>query len=137
MPIEESETDATISLSNPYLISYRSFSHHGTFSINDIFAVVFGTKYNKFDHYDEDNAYVKIKCTSQENYMIPTSYKNLTWSEHEELEESSEVNKITDYTLQVEKHSHLECFEPLGSYSSLHQSVYGVRVIIRNTKRRK
>ena len=113
MPIEESETDATISIIQSIFDKLSViFSTHGTFSINDIFFVVFGTKYNKFDHYDEDNAYVKDKMHIIENYMIPTSYKNLTWSEHEELEESSEVNKITDYTLQVEKHSHLDALSP-------------------------
>ena len=137
-PIDDSETDATISIIQSIFDKLSViFSTHGTFSINDIFFVVFGTKYNKFDQYDENNSYVKDKLHLIENYMIPTSYKNLTWLEPEESEECSEVNKITDYTLQIERHSHMECFEPSGSYSSIHQAVYGIRVIVRNSKEKK
>lgn len=138
MPIEDSETDATISIIQSIFDKLSViFSTHGTFSINDIFFVVFGTKYNKYDHYDENNGYVKGKMHIIENYMIPTNYKNLTWFEPEESEQCSEVNKITDFTIQVEKHTHMECFEPMGSYCSLHQCVYGIRIIIRNSKEKK
>ena len=111
------------------------FSTYGTYSTNDVYYVVFGTKYNKFDTYDAENAYNKDKLDLIEKYIIPIGYKNLPWSEcnHDELE----TNKIVDVTLQIDKYAHLECFEPTTMYSSIHQSVYGVRILIRNTNDKK
>ena len=62
---------------------------------------------------------------------MPIGYKNLPWSDC--VNANDDVDKITDLTLQIDKYSHLECFEPTTMYSSIHQSVYGLRILVRNT----
>jgi hypothetical protein len=61
--------------------------------------------------------------------MIPVGYKSTAWSISKEPEN---VNRITDKVIKPECYSHIECFEPVTLYSSLHQSVYGIRVLVRN-----
>ena len=132
VPIEDKEMDNTLNIVQSIFDKLSIvFSTYGTYSTNDVYYVVFGTKYNKFDTYDEQNNYNKDKIDLIEKYILPIGYKNLPWSEcnHDELE----TNKIVDVTLQIDKYAHLECFEPTTMYSSIHQSVYGVRILIRNT----
>ena len=107
------------------------FSTYGTYSMNDVYYVVFGTKYNSFDTYDKENTYISDKLELIEKYIMPIGYKNLPWSECNNVED--EIDKITDITLQIDKYSHMECFEPTTMYSSIHQSVMGLRILVRNT----
>ena len=136
VPIEDKEMDSTLNIVQSIFDKLSIvFSTYGTYSTNDVYYVVFGTKYNKFDTYDAENAYNKDRIDLIEKYILPIGYKNLPWSEcnHDELE----TNKIVDVTLQIDKYAHLECFEPTTMYSSIHQSVYGVRILIRNTNDKK
>jgi ATP-dependent Lon protease len=136
IPIEDSDMDNTLTIVQSIFDKLSIvFSTYGTYSVNDVYYVVFGTKYNKFDTYDNESAYNKDRLDLIEKYVIPIGYKNLPWSEcnHEELE----TNKIVEVTLQIDKYAHLECFEPTTMYSSIHQSVYGVRTLIRNTTDKK
>ena len=51
------------------------FSTYGTNNIKDIYYVVFGTKYNSIDTYDENNKYVTKKIELIEKYLIPVDIK--------------------------------------------------------------
>ena len=107
------------------------FSTYGTYSIIDVYYVVFGTKYNNFDTYDKENKFMADKIELIEKYVMPIGYKNLPWSECSNSDDN--IDKITDVTLQIDKYSHMECFQPTTMYSSIHQSVFGLRILIRNT----
>jgi len=112
------------------------FSTYGTYSIQDIYYVVFGSKYDSMDTYNKNNSYLHDKLQLLEKYMIPIGYKNIPWTECE-TPEDEDIDKLTDYTIQIDKCPHLECFEPTTLYTSLHQSVYGVRVLIRSSADKK
>ena len=51
------------------------FSTYGTYSIQDIYYVVFGTKYNKLDTYEENNTLINDKMEIIEKYLIPVDIK--------------------------------------------------------------
>ena len=110
------------------------FSTYGTYSIEDIYYVVFGTKYNKLDTIEEADILFNDKMELIEKYLIPVGYKNLPWNN---CTNKDTINKITDYTIQIDKSPHMECFEPSTMFHSLYQSVYGIRIIIRNTTDKK
>jgi len=107
------------------------FSTHGSSSIKDICYVVFGVKYNRLCNYDENDILLVNKLEILEKYMIPVGFKNITWAECD-MDKNDQINKITENCLNVDNHPHIECFEPSTMYSSIHQSVYGVRVLLRN-----
>jgi len=137
MPISETDMNGTLTIIQTIFDKLSVvFSTYGTYSINDIYYVVFGTKYNSIDSYDKENAYISSKLALIEKYLIPVGYKNLPWKEVEVSDEDI-MNKITSYTIQIDKSSHLECFEPSTMYSSVHQSVYGLRTVIRNSEDKK
>ena len=136
IPIHEKEMNNTLTIIQTIFDKLSViFSTYGTNNIKDIYYVVFGTKYNSIDLYDENNKYITKKIELIEKYLIPVGYKNLPWKEPENNEDL--INKITDYTIQVDKSCHMECFEPSTMYYSLHQSVYGIRIIIRNSSEKK
>lgn len=136
MPIPEPDMNNTLTIIQTIFDKLSIiFSTYGTYSINDIYYVVFGTKYNSIDTYEKSNLYISKKLELIEKYIIPVGYKNLPWKEASSEEEI--MNKITSYTIQIDKASHIECFEPSTMYSSIHQSVYGIRIIIRNTNDKK
>ena len=112
------------------------FSTHGTYSIKDVCYVVFGVKYNRLCSYDVSNNIQTSKLDILEKYMVPIGFKNIPWSECD-MVNNEQHNKITEHSLNVEIHPHLECFEPTTMYSSIYQSVYGIRVILRNSNDKK
>ena len=137
MPISESDMNNTLTIIQTIFDKLSIiFSTYGTYSIKDIYYVVFGTKYESIDNYDKKNLYVSNKLELIEKYLIPVGYKNLPWKEADTSDEDI-MNKITSYTIQIDKSSHIECFEPSTMYSSIHQSVYGLRTIIRNSEDKK
>ncbi len=108
------------------------FSTHGTSSIQDICYVVFGVKYDRLCNYDPENDVLLVnKLEILEKYLIPVGFKNITWTECD-IDKNDQINKITDSCLNVDIYPHIECFEPSTMYSSIHQSVYGIRVLLRN-----
>jgi len=112
------------------------FSTHGTSSIKDICYVIFGVKYNRLYKYSPSNNIILDKLDILEKYFVPIGFKNLPWTDSEP-ESTEHIDKITDYTINIEAQPHLECFEPSTMYSSIHQSVYGVRVLLRNENDKK
>ena len=135
IPIHDNEMDNTLVIIQTIFDKLSViFSTYGTYSVEDIYYVVFGTKYNKLDTYDTSDSEINNKIKLIENYMIPVGYKNLPWNE---CSNSSSINKIIDSTIQIDKTPHLECFEPSTMFHSLYQSVYGIRIIIRNTTDKK
>jgi ATP-dependent Lon protease len=136
IPINDSEMDSTLAIIQSIFDKLSIvFSTYGTYNINDVYYVVFGTKYNNYDTYDKENKYLNDKLELIEKYVLPIGYKNLPWTECNN--DNDNINKITDYTLQIDKYPHLECFEPTSMYSSIHQSVFGMRILIRNTNDKK
>jgi len=105
------------------------FTNYGANSIQDIAYVVFGARYNKLQSISDTDAIQLSKLELIEKYVVPIGYKNTTWSAVKEPENG---NRITDKVAKPELHAHMECFEPVTLYSSLHQSVYGIRIISRN-----
>ena len=136
IPINDNEMDNTLATIQSIFDKLSIvFSTYGTYNINDVYYVVFGTKYNNYDTYDKDNKYLSDKLELIEKYVLPIGYKNLPWTDCNN--DNDNINKITDYTLQIDKYPHLECFEPTSMYSSIHQSVFGMRILIRNTNDKK
>jgi ATP-dependent Lon protease len=132
IPISEKDMDDTLATIQSIFDKLSIvFSTYGTYSINDVYYVVFGTKYNKFDNYDENNKFIRDKLELLEKYTMPIGYKNLPWSDCNN--DNEEIEKITDITLQIDKYAHIECFEPTTMYSSIHQSVFGLRILVRNS----
>ncbi len=135
IPIHDNEMDNTLTIIQTIFDKLSViFSTYGTYSIQDIYYVVFGTKYNKLDTYDDSDKQINDKIELIEKYMIPIGYKNLPWNN---CSKNDSVNKITDCTIQIDKTPHLECFEPSTMFHSLYQSVYGIRIIIRNSNDKK
>ena len=135
IPIQSNEMDNTLTIIQTIFDKLSViFSTYGTYSIQDIYYVVFGTKFNKFDTYNEDDKLISSKIDIIEKYLIPVGYKNLPWNN---CTKNDPISKITDYTIQIDKSPHLECFEPSTMFHSLYQSVYGLRIIIRNTNDKK
>lgn len=131
IPIQDNEMDNTLTIIQTIFDKLSViFSTYGTYSIQDIYYVVFGTKYNKLDTYESNNDEINNKIELIEKYMIPVGYKNLPWNNCTKTEK---INKITDSTIQIDKTPHMECYEPSTMFHSLYQSVYGIRVIIRNS----
>ena len=131
IPIQDNEMDNTLTIIQTIFDKLSViFSTYGTYSIQDIYYVVFGTKYNKLDTYENNNDEINNKIELIEKYMIPVGYKNLPWNNCTKTEK---INKITDSTIQIDKTQHMECYEPSTMFHSLYQSVYGIRVIIRNS----
>jgi ATP-dependent Lon protease len=112
------------------------FSTHGTYLIKDIYFIVFGVKYNNMCDYNEHDTMQRSKLEILEKYMIPIGFKNIAWVEYDN-EMNNQVDKITDTTLNIENYAHIDCFEPSTMYSSIHQSVYGLRVLLRNSADKK
>ena len=132
LPLSEKDTTKTIEEIQKIFDKLSIlFSTHGTHSIEDICYVVFGVKYNKLYTYDPQNIVMVDKLAILEKYMIPIGFKNVPWAECAAVT-GEQIDKIIDYTINIEPQPHLECFEPSTMYSSLHQSVYGVRVLLRN-----
>jgi hypothetical protein len=137
MPIPESDMNNTLTIIQTIFDKLSIiFSTYGTYSINDIYYVVFGTKYESIDTYDKKNLYISSKLDLIEKYLIPVGYKNLPWKEVSSNDDDI-MNKMTSHTIQIDKSVHLECFEPSTMYSSIHQSVYGLRTIIRHSEEKK
>ena len=135
IPIQDNEMDNTLTIIQTIFDKLSViFSTYGTFSIEDIYYVVFGTKYNKLDTIEEADILFNDKMELIEKYLIPVGYKNLPWNN---CTNKDTINKITDYTIQIDKSPHMECFEPSSMFHSLYQSVYGIRIIIRNTTDKK
>ena len=107
------------------------FSTHGTHYMKDICYVVFGVKYNNLHTYEPTNKFIVDKLDILEKYMLPIGFKNVPWIECDSIN-NIQIDKVTDYTINVEPQPHFECFEPSTMYSSIHQSVYGLRVLLRN-----
>ena len=136
IPIDDKEMDTTLSIIQTIFDKLSIiFSTYGTYSINDVYYVVFGQKYNNYNNYNENDLSIKGKIEILEKYVIPIGYKNLSWNDCSFTD--SNLNKITENTLKIEKYSHLECFEPTTLFNSLHQSVYGMRILVRNTNDKK
>ena len=110
------------------------FTNYGTHSINDIHYVVFGARYNNIKTIEETETMKLSKVKLIEKYTIPIGYKNVPWCEVKEPENS---NKLIDKVIKPENYPHSECFDPVTLYSSLHQSVYGVRILSRNPEDKK
>ena len=135
IPIHDNEMDNTLTIIQTIFDKLSViFSTYGTYSIQDIYYVVFGTKYNKLDTYDDSDEQINNKIELIEKYMIPVGYKNLPWNN---CSKNDTINKITDCTIQIDKTPHMECFEPSTMFHSLYQSVYGIRIIIRNSNDKK
>ena len=135
IPIQDNEMDNTLTIIQTIFDKLSViFSTYGTYSIEDIYYVVFGTKYNKLDTIEESDTLFNDKMELIEKYLIPVGYKNLPWNN---CIKKDTINKITDYTIQIDKSPHMECFEPSSMFHSLYQSVYGIRIIIRNTTDKK
>ena len=135
IPIHDNEMDNTLTIIQTIFDKLSViFSTYGTYSIQDIYYVVFGTKYNKFDTYEDSDVQITDKIELIEKYMIPVGYKNLPWNN---CSKNDTINKISDCTIQIDKTPHMECFEPSTMFHSLYQSVYGIRIIIRNTNDKK
>lgn len=110
------------------------FTNYGTHSISDIFYVVYGARYNNLKTIAETDTIKLSKIKLIEKYTIPIGYKNLSWSE---VKEDDYSDKLIDKVIKPEQYPHMECFEPVTLYSSLHQSVYGVRILSRNSEEKK
>lgn len=137
LPLSEKDTAKTIEdIQKIFDKLSILFSTHGTSSMTDICYVVFGVKYNRLHTYDATNTTIVDKLNILEKYMIPVGFKNVPWSNCDN-DINEPIDKINDYTMNIEPQSHLECFEPSTMYSSLHQSVYGVRVLLRNKNDKK
>jgi len=135
IPIHDNEMDNTLTIIQTIFDKLSViFSTYGTYSIQDIYYVVFGTKYNKLDTYDNSDEQINNKIELIEKYMIPVGYKNLPWNN---CSKNDTINKISDCTIQIDKTPHMECFEPSTMFHSLYQSVYGIRIIIRNSNDKK
>ena len=71
-PIADKDVDATlVSIQSIFDKLSVVFSTYGTFSIKDIYYVVFGSKYNSMDTYDNKNTFLNDKLSLIEKYMIP------------------------------------------------------------------
>jgi ATP-dependent Lon protease len=106
------------------------FTNFGSYHMKDVLMVLFGSKYDFYQTDDKSDLYL-AKFELIEKYVVPIGLKHLTWMECSEKELS---DKISDCVIKPEIQSNFECLLPIGSYSSLHQSVYGLRTIFRNQK---
>lgn len=106
------------------------FTTYGTSSLKSALYVVFGSKYDVFQS-DTVSDMQRAKYEIIEKYVIPTGLKPLTWSDA--VDELQQKDKITEQIMKAEDQPQLECILPAGSYTSLHQNVYGLRIIFRNT----
>ena len=62
IPIQSNEMDNTLTIIQTIFDKLSViFSTYGTYSIQDIYYVVFGTKFNKFDTYNEDDKLISSK----------------------------------------------------------------------------
>ena len=95
----------------------------------DLLYVVFGSKY-KIVQTDTISDIQKAKCELIEQYITPIGLKALPWKEANN--DLVQCNKITEQIIKADEQPHLECILPAGSYTSLHQNVYGLRIIFRN-----
>jgi len=132
LPLTEKDTPKTIEdIQKIFDKLSILFSTHGTHYMKDICYVVFGVKYNNLHTYESTNKNIADKLEILEKYMLPVGFKNMSWTDCDAIE-NVQIDKVTDYTINVESQPHLECFEPSTMYSSIHQSVYGLRVLLRN-----
>lgn len=106
------------------------FTTYGTSSLKSALYVVFGSKYDIFQSNTVSDLQ-RAKYEIIEKYVIPTGLKPLTWSDA--VDELHQKDKITEQIMKAEDQPQLECILPAGSYTSLHQNVYGLRIIFRNT----
>jgi ATP-dependent Lon protease len=107
------------------------FTNYGTSLLKNVIYVVFGSKYNILQ-LESSSDLQKAKCEILEKYITPIGLKTVTWKESNDS--LVQGNKITDQIIKPEEQPHLECILPSGSYTSLHQNVYGLRIIFRNDK---
>ena len=119
------------------------FSKIGTKHIGDIAYVVFGGDYQLQDADTgtdtNENETFKSKISLIEKFVWITGYRTTSRSITTTTEYSKIqcLDKITDSVHDIDNAHHLDCFEPSKMYSSLHNSAYGLRIVIHNSKQHK
>ena len=111
-----------------------AFSSIGTQHVADILYVVFGANYDKFQGIDQSNQIFVSKMRLIEKYIMPIGYKTVPWKNPSKLFFGCNTcsDKITDTTAQLDISPQMECFEPSTLFTSLHQSIYGMRIVVHN-----
>ena len=107
----------------------------GTKYVSDILYIVFGAKYDSYQSIDISfNPVFASKMRIIKQYIMPIGYKTTPWKNPSKLYFGSNTcsDKITDTTAQLDISPHIECFEPSTLFTSLHQSIYGMRIVIHN-----
>ena len=109
------------------------FTNYGSYSLKNVLHVVFGAKYDIFQ-LDKVKDIQKAKFEIIEKYITPIGLKHLTWSR---AISTDIADKISEQIIKVEIQQQFECLLPTGSYTSLHQNVYGLRIVFRHDKNKK
>jgi len=107
----------------------------GTKYVGDILHVVFGANYDSYQGVStSENPIFASKMRIIKQYIMPNGYKTVPWKNPSKLYFGSNTccDKITDTTAQLDIAPHIECFEPSTLFTSLHQSIYGMRIVIHN-----
>ena len=110
-------------------------SNSGTSKIEDILYVVFGANYDIHQSMtNQSNDIFESKIRLIAKYIMPIGYKNIPWKNPVKIRDETNTcsDKIIDTTAQLEQSLHMECFEPSTLFSSLHQSIYGLRIVVHN-----
>ena len=106
------------------------FSKVGTKNIGDVTYVIFGGDYNLDENHRDPLFQSKIALINK--FVWVTGYKSINTTEYSNIQC---LDKITEYTPNIDTAHHMECFEPIKT--SLHHSAYGLRIVVHNTKQNK
>ncbi len=109
---------------------------YGTQRFSDLLFICFGSQYLQKKC---ENEYSREKIDLIMKYVHPVSYKTQV-SKHANDEFANTIlcsNKITEDIIQIEKSNNYECYDVDSSNTKFHMKIYGIRVILQNSKTQK
>ena len=111
-----------------------SLASVGTQNVRDLLYIVFGANYDHAQNIDvSNNELFASKVRVIDKYVMPIGYKNIPWkSPVKSGDGKSCSDKIVDTTAPLDVAPHMECFDTNIMFTSLGQSIYGLRVVVHN-----
>jgi len=117
----------------------RILCSFGTYNIEDLLYVTFGSEY--INNIKFKNKYFEKKYELIKNYFHPTGYKTSVLKSKKQKEEKTKtdlcMDKMTEEIVDFEICEDIECFDNDLSKKSFHYKINGLRIIFKNEKNQK
>jgi len=109
----------------------------GTNNIDDLLFIIFGPDYINIKN---TNDIIKEKYELIRKHIHPIGYKITYWKNGNSIDTNESClcsNKMTENVINIEKSQMFECFDLDKPTKSFYQKMYGIKIVIQNTKSKK